>query len=751
MVENLKKYLPTLLVFVSGMAALSWESVWQLKSSLALGASAWGTAVTLAVAMGGMALGSILAGILLRKQQPQNPFRLYAVLELIIGLSGLLLIPAFALVESWDTYIYRNAYFPVSVFHPSSLALVLGIPAMAMGATLPVLGLMAQNQNVSIAKFYGLNTLGAALGILICAFLLIPALGIQASAYAIGALNIAVAICAWFMKPNQNIAVKPEVAMTITVKASSTLPFLLCALLAFATGYVTFTLEVAWFRSFISAFKSTSEAFSVMLSCVLLALGAGAYFTPLFKRKANALPAIIAWSGIFILLATPLIERFDLFVGHTDPIPGMVFIKWYGLTLYTIGLPVFLLGISLPWILDEQSTTHRWSILYSLNALGAVVGSITAAWFLLPMLGFARTAWISGSILCILGLIIILTRKDKKGGIIFGASVIALTAAIFFESGVGRDRAQGMRYHSDSHELLDFYEGPDATISVVKMENGRKELYINGFSTTSEDGRVKDIGIDYMRWMGHAPMLMHPDPKQALVICFGTGQTANAVRRENPNALDVVDINAGVFKMARHFSSNEDVLDDERVTPIVMDGRAYIRRTEKTYDVITLEPMPPTFAGVNALYSKEFYEDARAKMSADGVIAQWLPIHLLSPYAAASITKTFREVFPNAVLWQDPGPKTGIIIGTKNDQQNIYKYFPGLGRTKIERSMSDAESLEAFYLDADQLKSYSEGGALITDNNQLLAYGKASLAYRTGQNHNAANQMLMGEIKHQGE
>ena len=134
-----------------------------------------------------------------------------------------------------------------------------------------------------------------------------------------------------------------------------------------------------------------------------------------------------------------------------------------------------------------------------------------------------------------------------------------------------------------------------------------------------------------MAWMGHLPMLLQDNPKQALVICFGTGQTSHAVRKENPDELDIVDINPNVFKLAHHFRSNENVINDPKVKTIVMDGRAYMRRTHKTYDVITLEPMPPSAAGVNALYSKEFYELAKQKLSANGVIAQWLPLHLVAP------------------------------------------------------------------------------------------------------------------------
>lgn len=117
-------------------------------------------------------------------------------------------------------------------------------------------------------------------------------------------------------------------------------------------------------------------------------------------------------------------------------------------------------------------------------------------------------------------------------------------------------------------------------------------------------------------------MLLHENPRNALVICFGTGLTANAVRHENPLSLDVVDVSPAVFRMAPYFRTNDGVLQDARVRAVVMDGRAWLRRTDKTYDVVTLEAMPPYFAGVNALYSFDFYEIVAAKLTRKGVVAQ---------------------------------------------------------------------------------------------------------------------------------
>jgi hypothetical protein len=214
------------------------------------------------------------------------------------------------------------------------------------------------------------------------------------------------------------------------------------------------------------------------------------------------------------------------------------------------------------------------------------------------------------------------------------------------------------------------------------------------------------------------------------VICFGTGQTANAVRNENPESLDIVDVNPRIFKVAHRFSSNEDVLHDPKVKAIVMDGRAYLRRTSKVYDVITLEPMPPTDAGVNALYSREFYQLARERLGPDGIIAQWLPFHCVAPLHSASIARTFTEVFPNAILWLDPQAKTdGILLGTKDDSVPLGERWPGFARNGIKRDMDEPTVREGVMLNPRELEKYSANGIVVSDDNQILTYGKALFCY----------------------
>ena len=717
------------LVMVTGMASLSWEIFWQIKSALALGVSAWGAALTLAVTMAGLSLGSLLMGIVLDKKTLTRPVRLYGVLEIVIGIAGLLLAPAFSAVERFDTLAYAAAPGSGSLVHILGITVVLGVPALCMGATLPVFGLMARQFDTSIAKLYGLNTLGAACGALLAALFLIPLFGVTHASWVIAGVNIAVGIATWLLGPGAAVTFMRNHA---THHAAATLDPKLAQLVVIVTGFATFALEVAWFRSLTAALHSTTVAFAIMLATVLCALGAAARLTPLLKRMNASFGALIATAGILILFATPLVERADYLISGKapadfDPSAYMPLlqttVRWFLQVCTIIGIPMIFLGMAFPWILDDQHTPKRLGKIYALNTVFAVGGAVGAAWILLPTIGFARTSWLAGALVAAVGLLLVQRRRR----ILWGAlTVVALLVAVIFESGVGRTRIQGAIFILKPAKVLEFYEGPAVTTSVAEYVGGERRLIIDGSSasgqTAADDAEPMDF---YLAWMGRLPMLLHPDPKTALVICFGTGQTAHALRTENPTALDIVDINPSVYKLAHNFVRNENVLDDPRVTKIVMDGRAFMRRAQKTYDVITLEPMPPVFAGVNALYSREFYELARAHLNAGGTIAQWLPFTGLMPHTSTAIAKSFMEVFPNAILWIDGPSKTGILLASKDDRPDLGAAWPGFARTKTPRTMTEAEVRAAVKLDQPALARYVAESATITDDNQLLAYGNA--------------------------
>lgn len=706
------------LVCFSGFATISWEVIWQLKSSLALGISSFGTALTLAVIMGGMSIGSYLMGRFIMHREYINPFVTYAVLEFIIGAFGLLVTALFLLVEKLDTLTFVLVPQSVAFMQIIGITAVLIVPAIAMGGTIPVFGIIAENKKISLAKLYGLNTLGAAAGVLCVALILIPQLSVNATIFIIAMMNFFVCIFAMLIP---GIFTHKSSGKLVEQSPNKDL------FIVFITGFATFSLEVAWCRSLASTFPNTTDVFAIMLASLLIALGFAAI------KKPKKISSSLYLAGILILLITPLLERFDLmFVpshhGSTTNFNVVdLGVKHYllqlGVFFFLSSLflipPMFYLGRIFPSLLNQSSSPTYKATLYALNTLAAMIGSILTAWVLLPEVGFAKSCWLSGSLVLLAAVIL----KPRVLYILSGIGAILF--AIHFESGIGVKRVQGPFANLEGpSKVLKSFETPDATISAVEYKNHERALLINS-SIAAGQSQTKP-GTHYLAWMGHLPMLLHPNPKKTLVICFGTGQTANAVLQENPESLDVVDINAKVFTLAHYFHSNQNVLANPKVTSFIMDGRAYLRRVPKQYDVITLEPMPPVTVGVNALYTKEFYQLARKRLSKEGVIAQWLPFHLLAPHYAASVARTFIDVFPNAILWIDPISRNGILLGSKTKNFNDWR---GFTRVKIQRDLTLNEVKNSIALDADELKQFSQYGEIINDNNQLLSYGKVLFAY----------------------
>ncbi|MDC0358522.1 fused MFS/spermidine synthase, partial [Oligoflexia bacterium] len=667
-----------------------------------------------------------LAGRILAKRRSVNALKVYAALELAIGLAGILLTFGFSQIAAMDVWLFQYAPSATPLAHCLGIIVVLAIPTLAMGATVPVFALIARRYHLSLPRLYGWNVAGATVGVLLASFILFPLFGISLSTGFTSVINIVVALAVFMLGSRKTESPTSTTAAIDCLEGPRVNKASLGVALSvvFATGFASFNLEVAWFRALRAAFQATTESFALVLSAVLLALAVGAQLAPILRRKRYlSIEYILTIAGVLVLVATPIIERIDILVllAPTQSYLSYTLVR-FALALLLLGIPMTLIGIGLPWFLEEYGDPRQVSILYGINTIGAVLGSLLAAWLLLPTIGFAATAWIAGLALILPALI--MTKRDKLLAPVL-LTLIGLVIAVSGKSELGRTRVQTSMI-IDNYTVLASSEGPDSTVSVIGRTDGTRDLLIDGFTASSTEPNTQ-----YMIWMGRLPMILHPDPKDALVICFGTGQTAHAVRDEGLEKLDIVDVNEAVFEMAHYFDENHGILKDPRVTAITMDGRAWLRRSEALYDVITLEPMPPTFAGSNSLYSLEFYQLSHAKLRPGGVFAQWLPFHLVGPFEAASITRTFMEVFPQTLLWLDPVSSTGILLGLKSPAPTPFAWH-GFSRAAKDRGLTPEQVRMAPSFHQELLAPYAKFGAIISDDSQLLAYGygRSRFAYR---------------------
>lgn len=711
-----RKLLLTCVAF-GGFAGLCWEIIWQLRASLAIGVSAHAAAFVLAVTMGGMTIGTLLSGRLLRiYQQRFSPFTIYGALEAVVGACGLFLGQAFDLVSSLDTVSYAWSPDLTPVIQLSLMLFIIGPPSMAMGATIPVFGLLAKATDSSVALLYGLNVLGAALGVLLLAFAILPSAGLNSAGILLAGINFAIAALMVIVRGQETA---PQTLDTNAQEGSVEVSDYLAA---FMSGFAILALEVLWFRAMRSAFLSTAHSFSIMLASVLLSLAAGAHLAPVIRRSCIDKSVILVLGGALVLLTAPLVERLDALTTFYALDPNL---SKFLLALGVVGPPAVVLGVIFPYVLERGKQPLRWSLLHGSNTFGAIIGALGAAWIFLPSLGVAKSLWLIGTLTAAFGTSLMQSHLQRLRAL--SAVAACVITAVLGYSSIGSTRIIGaMRTDSGAYKVLGYEETPDYSVAVIENDL-RRALFIDGFSASADLGSV-----GYMAWMGRLPMLLHEAPKRALIICFGRGVTAAALRSENPDRIDLVDISDAVFRMSEFFQAvNDSILDDPRVRTVVMDGRAWLRRTTSLYDVITLEPMPPTFSGMNNLYSREFYQLAKAKLNPGGTIAQWLPMHLLTPEQTRSIAATFIETFPNSVLWIYQPYRTGILVGKNSEVDELD--WHRLENHVPSRELTEKEIRDSIILGRKELSIYSDGAEIITDDNQMLSYGWGVLMHDLGE------------------
>ena len=195
---------------------------------------------------------------------------------------------------------------------------------------------------------------------------------------------------------------------------------------------------------------------------------------------------------------------------------------------------------------------------------------------------------------------------------------------------------------------LEYYkEGAAGTVSVRRLA-GTSSLAIDGKVDASDAGDMLT-----QRLLGLLPTLLHPDPQDALVIGLGSGVTVDAVFASGEvQRTDVVEISPEVIEASAYFEhKNRGVLKRPGLRLLVGDGRSHLRLSPRKYDVIVSEPSNPWMAGVAALFTREFFEAARARLRPGGVFCQWAHTYEIAEEDLRSIVRTFSSVFPDGTMW----------------------------------------------------------------------------------------------------
>ncbi|MBI5364612.1 MAG: spermidine synthase [Planctomycetes bacterium] len=729
-----------LLLVASGASALVFQVLWITQLGLIVGVDVQAVTIAVSAFFAGLALGGLWFGR--RADRSTRPLRLYAALEVGVAAAGV--VTTLALAHTAPLFAALEARSAGLAW-----ALVFAIVAVApflMGGTLPAIvrSLRPGNDDRASAggRMYAANTAGAILGALGAAFFLIPKFGIQGTALVAAALSAVAAVCAFLLDLSlQGATVIDPQPLPVQRSSSARLAILVYSVAGgLALGY-----EVVWSQSLVQFMSTRTFAFSVMLATYLSGLAMGA---ALFARRAGRVKD--PWSTLGLLLAAAgLAAMLELaFLGRwlselqtlgehrvlaltSNELAGMC-ARFAIAALYVVFVPTVLLGAAFPaalrLIVEDRHVGRDLGRVIAWNTLGGIGGTLLTGFVLVPRFGLVRTLALLAGGAALLGLFAVSRGSPARRGIRWSAIafVLAVVGAAAFTPG---DRFARLLADARGGELIFYEEGRGGTVAVIEQGSARRSfrrLYIQGVSNTGD----AMPSLRYMRLQALLPLLVHGgEPRSALVVGLGTGITAGALLAYPELEERVVaEILPEVVVAAPNFRGNLDAARDPRIDLRLRDGRRELLRDPALYDVITLEPPPPSAAGVVNLYSSDFYRLARARLRPNGVFAQWLPIATQNDEDTRSLVRSFLDVFPQASLWSTELHEmllVGAVAPLELDGPRIAERYhqPAVESALREVGIASPEALLATWItDRAGLELYAGDAPAVTDDQPRIEY-----------------------------
>ncbi len=780
------KLLVWLIFILSGASALIYEVIWMRQLTLVFGSTVFATSTVLTAFMAGLALGSYYFG---RKidESKLSPLKLYAFLE--IGIGGFCLIWPLLLTVLTGLYvlIYRNVtteFYTLSLIRFVLTFGILLIPSTLMGGTLPVLTRFfvkrLEQLGTNIGILYALNTFGAVIGTVAAGFFLIEALGITWTLRVAIAINLGVALVALVLArhahkvesdedeesaeqvesaTDEQEAQPPQVVIPGISKQERQLVLWAIGI----SGFCALAYEVLWTRILVFFLGSTTYAFATMLAAFLFGIALGsmvlARWVDRIKQPVTTFGIVQLGIGLFALILMPAFESlYGMTYALQSTFGGSRFWAFFS-CFVVMCLPTFLMGASFPLVTKIYTGNARQlgrSIgnVYAINTVGSILGAFCAGFVLIPLLGIRPSILLTVVLNTSIGCLLVLkgwhASKAEAGsgsksvwqGIGIGVPILNVGLAVillltmsqplFLKSTIYKTQRPG-------DKVVDYEEEVDATVTTLKDDEGVYRLYVDA-----------NQAADASRWdspshrvIAHLPLLLHPNPKRALVVGFGMGLTSHSITQHGVQ-VDAIELSKGVISAAReHFKHvNGNIFENRLFNYKVNDGRNHILMTQKKYDMISTGIIHPLVsAGSSNIYTADFYRLCRRILSEDGVMCQWVPLHRLPEAHYKTIIRTFINVFPNTTLWYKYTPDFVILIGTHKRLSIDYEDFmkrsriPSIREGLAADDLDGMSLLDSFMMGPEAVREYAGVGPIHTDDRPRLEFFKGKdLVSSTAQN-----------------
>jgi spermidine synthase len=698
----------------SGCAALIYEVVWFQMLQLSLGSSSVSLGVLLGTFMGGMCLGSWLFPK--KVDAKHHPLKVYAYLEIGIGICGVLILLIVPLLGSVYTAIAGTGQF--SVFLRGLVAaIVLLPPTLMMGATLPAISrwVEATPRGVSwLGFFYGGNIAGAVVGCLLAGFYLLRVFDMTITTFVAAALNVLVGVLALAIASRTHYEAPAAGRAVVEAAPGSGVVYLTIAL----SGLTALAAQVIWTRVLSLLFGATVYTFSLILAVFLVGLGIGSSLGSSMAHNLKNPRAALGWVQMLLCVALAyaayMTNASMPFWPINPQIQSNVFLQ-FQLDLmraaFTILPGAILWGMSFPLALASvankgQDPARLVGGVYAANTVGAIVGALFASLLAVAWIGSQNTQMVLIGISAIAGLLMLSSSADESGK---GRTQVASMLLLILVTGGAGLLARSVppmpgilvaygRYAATwvgQNEIIYMDEGMVASVAVSRTPNGVLNYHNAGKVQASSE--PQDMRLQ--RMLGHMTTLIPENPKTVLVIGCGAGVTAGAVSIDpNLTAVTIAEIEPLVPKVvSEHFSEhNFAVVQNPKVRVHLDDARHFLLTTKEKFDAVTSDPLDPWVKGAATLYTREFFDVVKEHLNPGGVVTLFVQLYESSDAAVKSEVATFLEAFPNGVVFANTINGQGydlVLVGQLDpkpiDVDRVQARLSDPANARIARSLSE--------------------------------------------------------------
>lgn len=721
--------------FLSGFAALVYQTAWTRQFALVFGASPPAVAAVLAAYMGGLAAGAALAGRFVERLR--RPLLAYALLEAGVALSALALPIALDGVSALQAWLFgglpelsAEVGTRATLFHLSAAFVLLAIPTALMGMTLPVLVRQVVREQGQIASrvgtLYGLNTAGAVCGVMAAGFWLLPDFGLGDSVRVAAGSNAVAGLLALALSRGASKIVGAAPAEDAGSPRSWILPLVCVA------GVASFGYEVLWSRLFAQLLGGGLAGFAITLASFLTGIALGAVLATRVSGGAERALRAFALTQIGVALCSGA-----AFVA-LDALPALLRdLAWQGSPARGGALAAGLLlpatlciGASFPLAVRAlaRSAGQAGSAsarVFAWNTLGSILGAAGAGFWLLPALGSAAFAGllVALNLLVAAGALCVAPRRGPWIPALGGFALLLLLFvpprtpwAVLRTSGLSGEAIDGRVAH---HGL-----GRSAAV-LLSAGRGGWRLYADGL----HEAQVKAPGTrpggnPLAQWLGGLPVWARPEARRMLVVGLGGGVLLESLPA-SLDRIDVLEIEEEILAANRVIAERrrKDPLVDPRVHVWLGDARGLLSRTTARYDLIVSQPSHPWTEGSGPLFTREFFELLRAHLSPGGVFAQWMAARFVDEDLLRGLLATLVEVFPEVRVYH-PVPGGLVILASEAPlrvEQGAARALSASPGAFADLGVHGAQDvLAAWLLDEAGSRALSWGGMVNRDDHNPL-------------------------------